>query len=46
MKIFRRDVSDGRRDLLREIKPTDAAGIFELQPPIPAADGRACAYSY
>jgi eukaryotic-like serine/threonine-protein kinase len=46
MKIFRRELGSGRRDLLREITPTDPAGIFQLQRAIPAADGRSYAYSY
>jgi Tol biopolymer transport system component len=46
MKVFRRDLGSGRRDLLREITPSDPAGIFRLGPLIPGIDGKTYVYSY
>jgi hypothetical protein len=45
IKVFRRDLASGRRELLKEITPADPAGVFGLRPVI-AADGKSYAYNY
>jgi Tol biopolymer transport system component len=45
-RIFRLDVSTGKRDLWKELTPPDPAGISNVAPPAIAADGKTYAYSY
>ncbi len=45
-RIFRLDVSTGKRDLWKELAPPDPAGISNVAPPAIAADGKTYAYSY
>jgi Tol biopolymer transport system component len=45
-KVYRLDVATGRRELWRELKPDDAAGIVNLAPVMPTADGNAYVYGY
>jgi Tol biopolymer transport system component len=45
VKVFRRDLASGRRELLKEITPSDPAGIFSLRPAI-ARDGGSYVYGY
>jgi Tol biopolymer transport system component len=45
-RIFRLDVSSGRREPWKELTPPDPAGISNVAPPAIAADGKTYAYSY
>jgi dipeptidyl aminopeptidase/acylaminoacyl peptidase len=45
-KVDRLDVATGRRELWRELKPDDSAGIANLAPVIPTPDGRSYVYGY
>ena len=45
-RIFRLDVSTGKRELWRELTPPDPAGISNVAPPAIAADEKTYAYSY
>ena len=44
-KVFQRDLSTGRRQLWKEIAPSDPAGILSIRPLI-ARDGRSYVYGY
>jgi Tol biopolymer transport system component len=44
--IFRLDPATGRRELWKELKPADSAGISRVLVPVITPDGRAYAYSY
>jgi len=44
IRIFRRDLASGRRELWKEIRPADQAGLVYVAPVV-SADGRAYAYS-
>jgi Tol biopolymer transport system component len=45
VKVFRRDLSTGQRQLWKEIAPSDPAGFFSIRPAI-ARDGRSYVYGY
>jgi hypothetical protein len=45
-KVFRLDLSTGRKQLWRTLMPADAAGVPEIRPPIPTPGGEAYVYSY
>jgi Tol biopolymer transport system component len=45
-KVDRLDIATGRRELWRELKPDDSAGIASIAPVIPTPDGRAYVYCY
>jgi len=45
-KVYRLDVSTGRRELWRELMPSDPAGVTFISPPRVAADGESYAYAY
>jgi len=44
-KVYRVDVSTGRRELWRWLMPTDAGGVSEIGP-LPTVSGESYAYSY
>jgi hypothetical protein len=46
LRIYRHDVQSGTREVLREIKPPDSAGILFSTPSTVTADGRGYAYTY
>jgi len=45
-KVDHLDIATGRRELWRELKPDDSAGIASIAPVIPTPDGRAYVYGY
>jgi Tol biopolymer transport system component len=45
-KVYRLEVATGRRELWRELKPDDAAGIANIAPVLPTPDGSAYVYGY
>jgi eukaryotic-like serine/threonine-protein kinase len=45
VKVYRVDVSSGRRELWRSMVPADAGGVAEIGP-LPTVSGGAYAYSY
>jgi Tol biopolymer transport system component len=45
-KVDRLDIATGRRELWRDLKPDDAAGIASIAPILPTPDGRAYVYGY
>ncbi len=45
-RIFRLEISSGKRELWKELTPPDPAGISNVAPPAIAADGKTYAYSY
>jgi hypothetical protein len=45
IKFFRRDLVSGRRDLVREIAPSDPAGVFGIVAYL-AQDGASYVYTY
>jgi serine/threonine protein kinase len=46
VQVIRQDVSDGRRELVREIRFSDPAGIFAVFPVLVTPDGQSCLYGY
>jgi dipeptidyl aminopeptidase/acylaminoacyl peptidase len=46
VQIFRQYLSDGRRELVREIRLSDPAGIFAIFPVLLTPDGKSCLYGY
>jgi hypothetical protein len=44
--VFLLEVATGRRQLWRELMPTDAAGVVDIVAICPTPDGRSYAYSY
>jgi eukaryotic-like serine/threonine-protein kinase len=46
IKVYRLDLASGRREPLKEIAPSDAAGLLYIQPPYLSSDGKAYAYEY
>ncbi len=45
MKVYRVDVSTGRRELWRSLMPADAGGVSQIGP-LPTMSGESYAYSY
>jgi Tol biopolymer transport system component len=45
-KIFRVDVSTGKRELVRQLTPLDPAGVFSIDPIRMTPDGKSYVYSY
>jgi Tol biopolymer transport system component len=45
-RIFRLDITSGKRELWKELTPPDPAGISNVAAPAIAADGKTYAYSY
>jgi Tol biopolymer transport system component/predicted Ser/Thr protein kinase len=45
-KVYRLEVATGRKELWRELMPSDAAGVVSLSTPVIALDGQSYAYSY
>jgi Tol biopolymer transport system component len=45
-KVYRVEISTGRRELLRELVPADAVGVNMIFPVLLTPDGRSYAYSY
>jgi Tol biopolymer transport system component len=45
-KVDRLEIATGRRELWRELKPDDSAGIASIAPVLPTPDGRAYVYGY
>jgi hypothetical protein len=45
-KLFRVDLSSGKRELLKQFAPADTAGVEEVGPVIMSPNGRFYAYGY
>jgi Tol biopolymer transport system component len=45
-KVYRVDVATGRKELWKELIPSDAAGVLNISPPIVTQDGKNYAFSY
>jgi outer membrane protein assembly factor BamB len=45
-KVYRLNLSTGRKQLWKELMPSDPAGIYYIRPPLFSSDGNAYAYSY
>ena len=45
-RVFRVDPLTGRKELWKDLSPSDAAGVYAIAPPRIAADGKAYVYSY
>ena len=45
-KVYRLDLSSGRRSLWKELIPSDAAGVSRLGPIVITPDGKSCLYGY
>ncbi len=45
-KIYRLDISSGRKELWKEILPSDPAGLYDIPRILLTADGKSYAYSY
>jgi Tol biopolymer transport system component len=46
VKVYRFDVSTGKRELWREIAPSDGAGVTQIARVYPTPDGKAYIYSF
>ena len=46
VQVVRLDVATGRRELWKELVPSDSAGVTEVGSVIPTPDGRSYVYSY
>ncbi len=46
LRVYRYEISSGRRELWKEVGPPDAAGLSFFARFVPTADGHAYAYSY
>ena len=46
VQVVRLDVTTGRRELWKELVPSDSAGVTEVGSVIPTPDGRSYVYSY
>jgi hypothetical protein len=44
--VSRLDLGTGRRELWKEIAPTDRTGVVQIRCILPSRDGRAYAYCY
>jgi len=45
-RVFRLDVATGKRELWKELVPSDASGIQDISPVIPTPDGQEYVYGY
>jgi hypothetical protein len=45
-KVFRIDLTTGRRELVKQVTPLDPAGVFSIDPILMTRDGKAYVYSY
>jgi hypothetical protein len=45
MKVYRLEITTGRKEMWRTLMPGDAAGVANLSP-LPTPDGSAYIYSY
>jgi WD40 repeat protein len=45
-KIYRIDLSSGKREIWKELSPLDPAGVFSIDPVLLTPDGKAYVYSY
>jgi serine/threonine protein kinase/Tol biopolymer transport system component len=45
-KVYRLEVATGRKELWRELMPSDPAGVAFISPPRIAADGQSYSYAY
>ena len=45
-QVFRVDLVTGRKELVREIRPADPAGVSSIRDVLITPDGRTCVYSY
>jgi serine/threonine protein kinase/Tol biopolymer transport system component len=45
-RVFRLDISTGRRELVKELMPPDPAGIYSIFPVLITPDGKYYAYTY
>ncbi len=45
-RVFRLDLTTGRRELWKQIMPADRTGVVQIRGILPTPDGRAYAYSY
>ena len=45
-KVYRVDISTGRRELWKELGPADLAGVTSITSIVIAPDGRSYAYTY
>ncbi len=46
LKVYRYEISSGRKELWKEISPSDTAGLNSINRFVPTPDGQAYAYSY
>jgi eukaryotic-like serine/threonine-protein kinase len=45
-RVFRLEVATGKKEPWKELMPSDGAGIVDIAPVIPAADGQSYVYGY
>jgi DNA-binding beta-propeller fold protein YncE len=45
-RVYRLDVTTGRKELWRELMPSNPAGVFFIRPPHISSDGKSYAYNY
>ncbi len=45
-RVFRLDIASGKRELWKELKPSDGSGIQDIAPVIPTPDGQEYVYGY
>jgi Tol biopolymer transport system component len=45
-RLYRLDVSNGKRELMREVMPADGSGIVDIAPIISTADGASYVYGF
>ncbi|HTR01783.1 MAG TPA: protein kinase [Thermoanaerobaculia bacterium] len=45
-RVFRIEVATGKRELWKELMPSDGAGVQDISPIIPTPDGQAYVYGY
>jgi hypothetical protein len=45
-RVFKIDLTSGRRELVKQITPLDPAGVFSIDPILMTRDGKAYVYSY
>jgi hypothetical protein len=46
LRVYRYEISSGRKDLWKEVTPADTAGLSAINRIVITADGQAYAYSY
>ena len=45
-KVYRLDIAMGRKELWKELMPSDTAGVLNISPPLITPDAKAYAYAY